>query len=227
LFGFFAISISLAKRKIMSKISFAGFVGLFFLSTLGSDAWAVNTNIPVSATDVHPLAVGQTVPDGSLMTIAGKKVNFQSLIIQKPSVVIFYRGGWCPYCNLQMGRLVQLEPQLQKLGYQILAISPDKPEKLKESLDKHQINYILLSDRTMELTEKFGLAYRVNQQTLSALDKNGKNLDSNTGNSLHMLPVPAAYVVDTQGVIHFVYYNPDITVRVNPADLLKAAQEAK
>lgn len=168
-----------------------------------------------------------SVPDGTLTTIDGKKVSLRTLIAKKPSVLIFYRGGWCPFCNMQMGQLVKIEPELEKMGYQILAISPDRPEKLKESLDKHQINYTLLSDSSMEVTKKFGLAYKVSEETLSKMKSFGEDLDTATGNHLHLLPVPAAYVVDTMNDIYFVYYNPDIKVRVNPDDLLKAAKEAK
>jgi peroxiredoxin len=125
-----------------------------------------------------------------------------------------------------MGQLLKIQPELQKLGYQVLAITPDKPEELEKSLEKHQINYTLLSDRSMELTHKFGLAYRVDPETLAKMKGFGVDLDASTGNHLHLLPVPAAYVVDLKGKIHFVYFNPDIKVRVNPEDLLKAAKEA-
>jgi len=178
------------------------------------------------AEDVHPLQLGDSIPDGKLKTVDGKTFRLSSEILKKPTVLIFYRGGWCPYCNLQMGQLVKIEPKLAELGYQILAISPDKPEKLKESLDKHHINYTLLSDSTMEITGKFGLAYRVSPEILSKMKQFGVDLDSATGTALHQLPVPAAYVVDQKGVIHFVYYNADIKVRVNPDELLKAAGEA-
>jgi peroxiredoxin len=184
-------------------------------------------SIPFSAQNVHPLTVGDSVPSGILSTIDGKTVEFKKLISQKPSIVIFYRGGWCPYCNLQMGQLVTIEPELKKIGYQVLAISPDKPQKLRESLGKHKINYTLLSDRSMEITRKFGLAYQVSPQILEAMQKHNVDLDSNTGNNLHMLPVPAAYVVDKKGLIHFVYFNADIKVRVNPDTLMDAAKKAK
>jgi peroxiredoxin len=160
------------------------------------------------------------------MPLGGKEVSLKTLIAQKPSVLIFYRGGWCPYCNLQMGQLVNIEPELRRMGYQILAISPDKPEELEKSLEKHQINYTLLSDRTMALTHAFGLAYRVSPEILEKMKGFGVDLDGSTGNHLHLLPVPAAYVVDMKGVIHFVYFNADIKVRVNPDDLLKAAKAA-
>ena len=175
---------------------------------------------------VQPLMKGQSIPDGELVTLENKKVFLKTLVFQKPTVLIFYRGGWCPFCNIQMGQLVKIEPDLDKLGYQVLAVTPDKPESLKASLDKHQINYTLLSDRTMKLVQAFGLAYKLDTTTLEKMKGFGVDLDKSTGNSLHELPVPAAYVLDTKGTIHFVYYNADIKVRVNPDDLMAAAKEA-
>src|SRR5665213_1932478 len=187
-----------------------------------------STGKPVydSPQSVHPLEKGQSIPNGELETLAGKKSNLQTLVSQKPTILIFYRGGWCPFCNLQMGQLVKIEPDLMKMGYQLLAVTPDKPESLRASIDKHEINYTLLSDRTMDLTRQFGLAYRLDPVTLEKMKGFGVDLDKATGNTLHELPVPAAFVVDTKGLIHFVYYNADIKVRVNPDDLMKAAKEA-
>ncbi len=199
---------------------------LLIVVVQGARAASTESALPNSPEEVHPLGVGDSVPDGTLTTLGGKKVSLQSLVSQKPSVLIFYRGGWCPYCNLQMGQLVKVEPDLEKLGYQVLAITPDQPEELKKSMDKHQINYTLLSDRTMKLTQKFHLAYRVSPEVLAKMKGFGVDLDKSTGNHLHLLPVPAAYVVDMKGTVHFVYYNADIKVRVNPDDLLKAAKEA-
>jgi peroxiredoxin len=202
----------------------------FFLGGLGmvetTAADSMGKPVYDSPKDVQPLKVGQSVPNGELTTLEGKKVELKTLVSQKPSILIFYRGGWCPYCNLQMGQLVKIEPDLMRMGYQLLAITPDKPQSLRESLEKHGINYILLSDRTMGLTRQFGLAYRLDPETLEKMKGFGVDLEKSTGNSLHELPVPAAFVVDTKGLIHFVYYNPDIKVRVNPDELMKAAKEA-
>ena len=185
----------------MHKSTNGFFNFILFLFVFGTFAVAEpqNDSIPLTAQEVHPLAVGDSAPDGTLLTIKGKEVNFKKLIAKKHCVVIFYRGGWCPFCNLQMGQLVKIEPELEKMGYHILAISPDKPEKLKESLEKHHINYTLLSDRSMELSKKFKLAYRVSDETLLKMKNYGNDLDSNTGNNLHMLPVPAAFVIDQKG----------------------------
>lgn len=177
-------------------------------------------------TDVHPLGVGDQVPDGTLRDLAGKKVRFYDLVHHKPTVVIFYRGGWCPYCNLQMEQLMKLEPRLLGLGYQILAISADKPEKMGESLEKHKLNYTLLSDSKLDLARSFGLVYQVDPETVDKMKTFHVDLEAASGETHHRLPVPAAYVVDSNGLIHFSYYNPDIKVRADPDKLFEAAEAA-
>ena len=87
----------------------------------------------VSANGIQPLLVGQSVPDVQLQTADGKAFNLKQELAEQPTVLIFYRGGWCPYCNLQLSQLQKIESQLQDLGYQIIAISPDRPEMLNKS----------------------------------------------------------------------------------------------
>jgi peroxiredoxin len=205
------------------------FPALFFaLAPLGSLPAETPQEKPVAdkAEDVHPLGVGDQVPGGRLRTLAGKEVDFLGLVHAKPSVVIFYRGSWCPYCNLQMEQLVKLEPRLLALGYQILAISPDKPEGLNQSLEKHKLNYTLLSDSKLDLARAFGLAYKVDPKTVEKMKSFHVDLEAASGEKHNWLPVPAAYVVDTRGLIHFSYFNPDITVRIDPDKLYEAAVNA-
>jgi peroxiredoxin len=138
---------------------------------LGSMPAEVPQERPVAdkPTDIRPLGIGDRVPDGLLRDLAGKTVRFHDLVQRKPTVVVFYRGGWCPYCNLQMEQLMKLEPRLLNLGYQILAISADKPEKMGESLEKHKLNYTLLSDSKLDLARSFGVVYQVDPQTLEKM----------------------------------------------------------
>jgi peroxiredoxin len=169
---------------------------------LGKGAHAMDKPVYDKPQDIKPLGKGDRIPDGELTTLEGKKTVLGELVSQKPTILIFYRGGWCPFC-----------------------ITPDKPESLRASLQKHRINYTLLSDSGLKVIRRFGLAYQLDPETLARMGQHGVDLDSATGNSLHQLPVPAAYVVDTKGLIHFVYYNPDIRVRVDPLELMKAARE--
>jgi peroxiredoxin len=192
----------------------------------GACAAAMEKPVYDKAEDVKPLQKGDAIPHGKLRTLDGKTVELKDLMAKKPSVLIFYRGGWCPYCNIQMGQLIEIEPKLSKLGYQVLAITPDKPESLKATMDKHPINYSLYSDSDFAVIQPFGLAYHVAPDLYARMQGFGVDLDKATGNDKHQLPVPAAYVVDTKGLIHFVYFNADIKVRVNPEELMKAAEGA-
>lgn len=182
--------------------------------------------VAAAAEQARPLRVGQSVPANSTLTdIDGKPFDLNHAIASKPTVLIFYRGGWCPFCNNQMSHLEEIEPQLESEGYQLLAISPDKPESLKASIAKHTLTYTLLSDSSMNVTTAFGLAYKVDDDMMAKMKTFGVDLDAATGNSLHELPVPAAYVIDKTGVIRFEYANPDFRVRVNPDDLMAAAKK--
>jgi peroxiredoxin len=175
---------------------------------------------------VHPLGVGDMVPGGSLRGLDGNTVELRDLVHAKPTVLIFYRGSWCPYCNLQMEQLMKLEPRLLALGYQILAISPDKPENLKLSLEKHKLNYTLLSDSPFHVIRAFGLAYQVDPVTVEKMKEFHVDLQAASGEPHDWLPVPAAYVLDTKGTIHFSYHNVNIQVRVEPEKLYDAAKSA-
>jgi peroxiredoxin len=130
------------------------------------------------------------------------------------------------YCNLQLGQLQTMEAELLDLGYQILAISPDRPEKLAESVAKHKLSYTVLSDHAMNAARAFGIAFRVDDQTLELYKGYGIDLEAASGETHHMLPVPAVFVVGTDGVIKFSYVNPDYKIRLEGDALLAAAKAA-
>lgn len=112
------------------------------------------------------------------------------------------------------------------MGYRILAISPDRPEKMNEIVEKHDLTYTLLSDHTMEASRAFGIAYRVDDATLLKYKMFGVNLEDASGETHHLLPVPAVFIVGTDGIIKFGYANPNYKVRLPPGDLLDAARAA-
>lgn len=212
----------------MRRIWILVLAGLTLFGTVSSQLRAEDSDekpIYNKVTEVQPLLENDEIPDGKLKTVDGKEVSLKSLADSKLTILIFYRGGWCPFCNLQMAQLIHIMPDLKKLGYQVLAITPDSPESLRLTMKRVPINYTLLSDSSMEVTRQFGLAYHVDDKTLTKMKGFGVDLDKMTGNSLHLLPVPAAYVVDRWGMIQFVFYNPDFKIRVKPENLLEAAKE--
>jgi peroxiredoxin len=176
-----------------------------------------------NANEVNPLLVSSEIPDVELKNIDNETVRLKELVSQQPSILVFYRGGWCPYCNRQLSDLNAIEEQLYEIGYQLLAISPDKPEKLKATLDKNELGYTLLSDSPMNVSKAFGIAFKVDQETVDRYKSIGLDLEGDSGYDHHLLPVPAVYIVNTDGIVKFNYVNPDYKERINGEVLLKAA----
>lgn len=172
--------------------------------------------IPQKPEDISPLLNGEKIPMVTLLDMEGKSFNLNTSVAEKPTLIIFYRGGWCPYCSKQLSGLQEIAPDLEKTGYQIIAISTDQPEGLKQSAEKEKLNYTLLSDANLEVSKQFGIAFKAPKSYWEMLPKTtgGKNVDL-------LLPVPSVFIVDRKGVIHFEYINPDFKQRLNP-ELLKS-----
>jgi len=191
------------------------------------NAFAQKTGVADKSTDTSPLVTGEVIPNVTVKNISGELVELNSLVSAKPTILIFYRGGWCPFCNTQLLGLKKIESDLTAMGYQLIAISADKPEKLKETLTKDELGYTLLSDYNSEAAISFGLAFRVDDETVEKYKGYGINLDETSGNSNHILPVPAVYLIDMKGMIKFDYSNPDYKIRLDADELLKAAKSNK
>jgi len=179
-----------------------------------------------SPENICPVLVGTKIPDVKLQDINGNTVDLMKITQAKPTVLIFYRGGWCPYCNTHLGQLKQIESQILDLGHQIIAVSPDRPSEIKISLDKIEMNYTLLSDNTADAAKAFGIAFKVDDNTLEKYKGYGIDLEKSSGQSHHILPVPAVFVIDTDGLINFQYVNPDYKTRLDPTVLLAAIKAA-
>ena len=179
--------------------------------------------IPDSPQQVQPLSVGTRAPAFSARTTAGTLRTFEPDSYEKPTVVIFYRGGWCPYCNAQLSDLHLVEPKLRKSGFEIVFLSSDRPELLYSSLKATDIHYTLLSDNHLEAAKSFHVAYHVDDTTFAKLREYGEDLEVSTGTKKHELPVPSVFIIDMSGTIRFVYSNPDYTVRLSADELWNAA----
>lgn len=182
--------------------------------------WIVLFTLPVSAQlaekaqDISPLLVGETVPDAVLKSAESSDQSFLSILSKKPTVVLFYRGGWCPYCNAHLSDIRDAEGEILALGYQIIAISPDSPENLKASNEKNELNYQLYSDADGKLTKAMGIAFKVEERRKKRLfDKSGGLNDG-------FLPVPSVFITDTSGQILFEYINPSYKTRMSSKLLL-------
>jgi peroxiredoxin len=207
------------------KIAYFGIIALLLSNSIVAQVNKDHPNKVASAAEaICPLLVGAKIPTLTLKTQDGADFDLNAAVAQKPTVLIFYRGGWCPYCNLHLGELQKIEPDLLKLGYQIIAISVDRLEKLAPTIEKQQLNYTLLADNQAGATQAFGLAYKVSDADFQQLQGFGMDLEQASGQQHHILPVPAAFLVGTDGIIKFSYVNPNYKVRVKPDVLLAAAK---
>jgi peroxiredoxin len=179
-------------------------------------------SIPDDPAQVHPLSVGNPAPVFSARTADGVLRKFSPDGYSKPTIVLFYRGGWCPYCNMQLSDMRLVEPKLRASGFEIVFLSTDRPQLLYSSLKATDIHYTLLSDSHLKAAKAFHIAYHLDGVTLAKQREYGVDLERTTGTKRHELPVPSVFIIDTSGTIRFVYSNPDYTVRLG-ADALWAA----
>ncbi|MDJ1466914.1 peroxiredoxin-like family protein [Cytophagaceae bacterium DM2B3-1] len=182
----------------------------------------LDSSIVQKPTDISPLLIGESVPLASLPDVTGKMINLKEKLSQKPTILIFYRGGWCPFCNKQLAGIQTIEGNLRTMGYQIIAISTDSPEYLAKTVNHEKLTYTLLSDSDLSVSKQFGIAYAApaNYEKILQEGSKGKNVDK-------LLPVPSVFIVDTKGVIQFEYINPDFKQRISPAMLQSVAQALK
>jgi len=182
-----------------------------------------NKKIAKNANEICPLIVGEEIPSAILQSLDGNEINIREIIKGNKSILIFYRGGWCPYCNLHLSELVQIEDSLINLGYKIIAISMDKPDRLRATLEKHKMKYALYSDSKADVCTAFGIAFKVDDEYVAKLKSFNMDLEASSGKIHHILPVPSVFIVDEKGVVQFEYINPNYKTRINGELLLKVA----
>lgn len=196
------------------------------LAAIGTLALSAQPGVPQDATEVNPVEVGATAPNVTLVAADGSQSKLHDLVAEQPAVLIFYRGGWCPYCNRHLAALGEIENDLRELGYRIHAVSADKPEKVAAASEEAGFDYALYSDATAEAAKAFGLAFEVDAKTYEKLLGYGINLEAASGHDHHLLPVPAVFIIDHDAKIRFRYYNPDYKERLSGDKLLQAARDS-
>lgn len=189
----------------MRSITLTAFLFLSFLSS---------AQVAEKAEDVSPLLIGENIPVTAVLSLENEKTSTAAIFKAKPTVLLFYRGGWCPYCNAHLSAVGEITEEIEKMGYQIVAVSPDSPEKLKESAREQNLDYQLVSDAAGDLATTMGIAFRSPEKYASLL--------SNRSNSENpgFLPVPSLFVVDQKDTILFEYISPDYKQRISSNMLL-------
>ncbi len=167
------------------------------------------------------LQVGDCAPRLALTDALGASVALESLWHDGPLVLVFYRGAWCPYCNLELRAWQQKLPTLRQSGAGLAAISPQTPDNSLGTAEKNGLAFPVLSDSELRAARAFGVAFELPAELVALYRQVGNDLPVLNGNGLWMLPIPATFVVNTQGRISFAHVEADYRERAEPSEVLK------
>jgi peroxiredoxin len=166
--------------------------------------------VRTAGTVANALKVGQFAPDFTLPDAFGNPVSLNALLAQGPVVVSFYRGEWCPFCNIELRALEEALPKMRALGAILIAISPEKPDHGIVATEKNKLTFPVLSDFGNKVARQFGIVFQVGQKLKEFSKDVFKNdIALRNGEESYELPVPATYVIDTAGIIRFAHVEVD------------------
>ncbi|HTV39185.1 MAG TPA: peroxiredoxin-like family protein [Candidatus Sulfotelmatobacter sp.] len=189
---------------------------------------AETSRLAASNLAVRALKVGNTAPDFILPDAHGQLVRFHSLSRNGPVVVVFYRGGWCPYCNLYLRGFQRALPRLQELGAQMVAISPQLPDNSLSTQEMNQLAFPVLSDVGNKVARQFGIVFELSRELLELYRQFGHPLEKANGvGGGKELPVPATVLVDRKGIIRLAHVDADYTRRLDPEDVIETLKMLK
>lgn len=173
------------------------------------------------------LDVGARVPEAELRTAGDKPVMLSSLYKDGPLVLVFIRGGWCPYCTGSLAGWDKKLEGLKEAGASLVVITPEKPDRHEAMLQKHSLHMRVLSDAKLDAARGFGLLYTLDEATRKKYGGYGVDLPSRNVTGTWELPHPATYVIDRDGTIRYAFARKDYTVRAEPAEVVGAVQMVK
>lgn len=178
-----------------------------------------SAQLPTSARKVKPILVGDKIPDTQIVTSEGNEVSTKKLFNKKQTVLVIYRGGWCPFCSRQLEGLGRIKDELLDLNYQIVAVSPDS--RSSKDSKKYARDYIIGSDSSTKLIRNLGIAYKAPKKYTSILRKasNGRNID--------VIPAPSVFILNGDGEILFEHVSTNFRKRISSDILLAVAEGYK
>lgn len=190
-----------------------------------------HADVPVAATasEVQPLTAGDAAPFFTVETVDGERFDFDPRVLERPVILISFRGGWCPFCNVHLSELRDALPEIRSMGVDVLFLSGDRPELLYASLSRETqdkiggLDYTILSDANAQAAVALGIAFKASDRTIQRRIDKGQDIERSSMQRHGLLPVPAVFAVNREGVITWSYANADYKVRVSPEELVAAA----
>ena len=168
------------------------------------------------------LKEGDAIPAFSLPNAKNEMVSSDTMLGKGPLVINFYRGAWCPYCNLELRAYQEVLPEIIDLGAQLVAISPNLPDNSLSSIEKHSLTFEVLSDIGNKISRQFGLVFTLDAQLQPLYKQFGIDIPATNGDESYELPIPATYVVNSDGIIRLAFVDADYTKRLDPNEVIQA-----
>lgn len=197
-----------------------------FAENVPKEQWDIMVNSTEQLMKEHlsdnALKVGDYIDDFNLPDALGNKVSLSSLLQKGKVVLSFYRGGWCPYCNLELRALQEILPEIVENGASLVAISPETPDNSLDTSQKHDLKFSVLSDIDNVLAKKIGLVFQMPEDLRKVYHAFNLDVEKHNGNLDYELPMPATYVLDTNGKIEYAFVSEDYTERANPKEIINA-----
>ena len=173
------------------------------------------------------LKAGDQARDFALPNATGGSTRLFELLAQGPVVLSFYRGGWCPYCNLEFKALNDVLPEIHALGARLVGVCPELPDHSLSTAERHQLQFEVLSDIGNNIAREYGIVMEVPASMRSLYLQWGLDVPTVNGDETWELPIPATYVIDSDGRVATAYVNKDYTQRMEPKAIIAALKELK
>ena len=173
------------------------------------------------------VAEGAQAPAFSLPNAKGETVALADLLAKGPVVVSFYRGGWCPYCNLELKALQERLPEIADLGASLVVISPETPDNSLTTAEKNALEFEVLSDAGNAVARGFGLVFKLAEELKPIYERIGIDIVKQNGDDSYELPIPATYVIDRDGTVRKAFVDPDYTQRWDPDEIIDSLRRTK
>lgn len=163
---------------------------------------------------------GNKAPDFALPNAKGTITRLSDLLSQGPVALTFYRGEWCPYCNLTLHAYQKYLPEMKQLGATLVAISPQTPDHSLSTAEKWQLEFEVLSDVGNQVAREYGLAFRLSEEVRTIYKSLGNDLEAYNGDTSWELPMSGTFVIAQDGTIQLAFVDADYTHRLEPAVIL-------
>lgn len=210
--------------------AFAVLMCMSFISSVYIKYGHADVPIAQTAAAIQPLGEGDNAPRFVVKTVTNQPFEFDPKNLDRPVILLAFRGGWCPFCNMYLVEMRNVIPEIRSLGVDVLFLSGDRADLLFASLKNETqeaidgLDYTILSDADAQAAIALGIAFRASEKTLRRRADKGDDIAGSAMLQHGVLPVPSVFAIDKQGIIRFAYTNADFRIRLPAAELMAAAR---